>query len=58
MGSVTVADDYTTCTLAVLTYIFDAAVFIGPCGACGEIYRCEAHVSAIPVYTFGCEAPT
>ena len=58
MGSVTVADDYTTCTLAVLTYIFGAAVFIGPCGACGAIYRCDTPVSAITVYIFGSEAPT
>ena len=58
MGSVVVADDYTTCPLAVPTCIFGAAVFIGPCGACGAIYRCDTHVYAIPVYTFGSEVPT
>ena len=58
IGSVAVDDDDTTFPLAVPTCIFGAAVIIGPCGACGEIYRCEAHVSAIPVYTFGSELPT
>ena len=58
MGSVVVADDYTTCPLAVPTCIFGAVVFIGPCRACGAIYRHDTHVSAIPVYTFGSEVPT
>ena len=58
MGSVAIADDDTTCPLAVLTCIFGATVLIGPCGAYGEIYRCDAPVSVIPVYTFGIEVPT
>ena len=37
MGIVAVVDDDTTCPLAVPTCIFGAAVFIGPCGSCGEI---------------------
>ena len=58
MGIVAVADNDTTCLLVVLTFIFGAAVFIGPCGACGTIYRCDASVSAIPVCTSGIEVPT
>ena len=58
MGSVDVADDDTTGTLAVPTCIFGDAVFIGPCGAWGAKYRCDVPVSAIPVYTFGSEVPT
>ena len=58
MGRFAVADDDTTCPLAVPTCIFGAAVFIGPCGACGVIYRCDAHVSAIHVYTFVSEVTT
>ena len=37
MGSISVADDDTTFLLTVPTCIFGAAVFIGPCGACGAI---------------------
>ena len=58
MGNISVADDETTCRLAVPTCIFGAARFIGTCGACGEIYRCDAPVSAIHVYTFRSEVPT
>ena len=58
MGSVTIADDGTTCPLALPTCIFGAVVFIGPCGACGAIYEYDAPVSAIPVYNFGSEVPT
>ena len=58
MGSVDVAENDTTCLLAVPTCISVAAVFIGTCGACGAIYRCDAPVSAIPVYSFGSEVPT
>ena len=58
MGSIAVADDNTTCPLTVPTCIFGAAVFIGPCGACGAIYRCDTPVSAITVYTFVSEVPT
>ena len=58
IGIITVADDDTTCPLAVPTCIFGATVFIGPCGACGAIYRCDVPVYAIPVYTFVSEVPT
>ena len=58
MGSVAVADDDTTFLLAAPKCIFGAAIFIGPCGACGAIYRCGAPVSTIPVYTSGSEVPT
>ena len=57
-GSVAVAYEETTCTFAVPTCIFSAAVFIGPYGACGAIYRSDAPVSAIHVYTFGSEVRT
>ena len=50
MGSVAVADDETSCPLAVPTCIFGDAVFIRTCGACGAIYRFDARVSAISVY--------
>ena len=55
MGNFAVADNETTCPSAVPTCIFGTTVFIGLCGACGAIYRCDAPVSAIPVYTFGSE---
>ena len=58
MSSVAVADDATTFPLAVPTRIFGAAVFIGLCGACGDIYWCDTPVSAIPVCIFGSEFPT
>ena len=58
MGSVSVVDDDTTCLLTVPKCIFGATMYIGPCGACGTIYRCDAPVSAIHVYTFGSEGPT
>ena len=58
IGSVAVDDDDTTFSLAVHTCIFGSAVFIGPCGACVAIYRCDTSVSKTPVYTFGIEVPT
>ena len=58
MGSVAVADNNTIFPLAVPTCIFGAAVLIGPCGACGAIYRCDAPVSTITVNTFGSEVST
>ena len=58
IGSVAVAGKDTTCPLEVHMCIFGATVFIGPCGACGAIYKYDAPVSAIPVYNFGSEVPT
>ena len=58
MGSIDVADNDTTCPFSVTTCIFGAAVFIGPCGACGAIYKCDLPVPKIPVYTCGSEVPT
>ena len=58
MGNISVADDETTCPLAVPTFIFGSAVFIVPCGACDAINMCDTPVSAIPVCIFGSEFPT
>ena len=58
IGIISVSDNDTTSPLAVPMCIYGASVVIGPCGACGAIYRYDAPVSAIPVYTFGSEVPT
>ena len=58
IGIISVSDNDTTSPLAVPMCIYGASVVIGPCGACGAIYRCDAPISTTTVYTFGSEVPT
>ena len=49
IGSVSVADNLSTCKFSVSTLIFEALVLGGPCGADGEMCRWVAPVFQVDV---------